>query len=1086
MGIIRYLWTRRKKLCFPGLLLLTVLSSSGIYAQESKLEKLTVPVKISGKIIVADAAENGIYIRSKTGGTSTSDSAGNFSRTVKYLPDTLKFSKVGLFTVVRVLKKMEDLKGALIIRMVPEVKVLEEVQVNTGYQRVKPNEINGAVSVIDERMLSARTGTNVLDRILGQTSAVLLNTGKTNANPQNKTGISIRGLGTINGPLDPLIVLDGFIYEGDINNINPFDIESVSVLKDASASSIWGARAGNGVIVITSKKAKLNQSLNLTFNANATIRSLPDLNSLSEMTVAENIEAEKFLFDNGFFNNRINNGYSALSPAVELFLAKKNGKLSDAEVNSKLDAFRSGNLKQDWLNEFYTHALTQQYGLNIRSGTAGHSYSISGGIDNSYDQNYAISRRYNLRFSNEIVINPKLSLSTSLNLTFASTKSGRPSYGSVTYAGRQPYQFLRDASGNPIKWAQTYRPGFVDTLGNGKLLDWNNYPTEDYKHSDVTTSRQEILGSVALKYRFTNYLDLEAGYQRQKQSGTSIQHFDIESYYTRNIINSFSQLNRSTGVIKYVVPLGGIRNTTTDEVNSTTGRLQLNLNKNIGVSSITAIMGAEAREGQTIGNGNSVYGYREDPLIYQVVDAVGLYPHFITGTNQQIPNSLSLSSNQYRFLSFYTNASYSYKGKYRISGSLRKDGSNVFGAETNDKWKPLWSVGLGWSVSQEDFYNVSWLPVLRLSATYGKSGNVDLSKTAQAVAVASTNTLNNLPFVRIRTINNPELRWEELAQYNLKVDFALKKDRLTGSFSIYKKHGTDLYGSFLYDYTTWGGSDELVRNVADMQGSGFDAELHSRNITGRNFKWSTDLYLSQNKSRTVKYYSANNNLSKLLSGGREITPVVGLPLYSISGYRWGGLDGAGNPQGYLNGVLSTNYSAIATEGRLNAGNLNYIGPANPVYFGSLINSFTYKNLTVSFNISFKLGYFMKKSSLGYFGLANSGLTNSDYSRRWQKSGDEQLTDVPSFTYPLNSQRDSFYSSSEINIVPADQVRLDYINMSYHLNAEQWKFPFLSLDLYFNSSDLGIIWRANKFGLDPDNLDRINPTRGFTLGIRGSF
>lgn len=1086
MRMICYLWPRWKMLFFPGLLFLILFTPSDVYAQENKLEKLAVPVKISGKIIIADATENGIYIRSKTGGTSTSDSVGNFSRMVKYLPDTLKFSKVGLFPVVRILRKMEDLNNLLIIRMVAEVKVLEEVQVNTGYQRVKPNEINGAVSVIDERMLGARTGTNVLDRILGQTSAVLLNTGKTNSNPQNKTGISIRGLGTINGPLDPLIVLDGFIYEGDINNINPFDIESVSVLKDASASSIWGARAGNGVIVITSKKAKLNQSLNVSFNANATIKSMPDLNSLSEMTVAENIEAEKFLFDNGFFNNRINNGYAALSPAVELFLARRNGKLSDAEVNSKLDAFRSGDLKQDWLNEFYTHALTQQYGLNIRSGTAKHAYSITGGLDNAYDQNYAASKRYNLRFSDDIVITPKLSLSTSLNLTFASTKSGRPSYGSVTYAGRQPYQFLRDASGNPTKWAQTYRPAFVDTLGNGRLLDWNSYPTEDYKHAIATTSRQEILGSVALKYRFTDYLDLEAGYQRQKQNGTNVQHFDMESYLARNVINSFSQLNRSTGVVKYIVPLGGILNTGTSEVNSATGRLQLNFNKNIGVSSITAIVGAEAREGQTIGNGNSVYGYREDPLIYQPVDLVGLYPHFITGTNQQIPNSLSLTSNQYRFLSFYTNASFSYKGKYRISGSLRRDGSNVFGAETNDKWKPLWSVGLGWSVSQEDFYDIPWLPVLRLSATYGKSGNVDLSKTAQAVAVASTNILNNLPFIRIRGINNPELRWEELGQYNLKIDFALAKNRLTGSFSVYKKHGSDLYGSFLYDYTTWGGSDELTRNVADMEGRGFDAELHSRNVSDGNFKWSTDLYLSQNKSKTVKYYTANNNLSKLLSGGREITPVVGLPLYSISGYRWGGLDAAGNPQGYLNGVLSTNYSAIATEGRLNAGNINYIGPANPVYFGSLINSFAYKNLTVSFNISFKLGYFMKKSSIGYFGLANSGITNSDYSRRWQKLGDEQFTDIPSFTYPLNSLRDSFYSASEINIVPADQIRLDYVNLSYRLNAERWRFPFRSLDVYLNSSDLGIIWQANKFGLDPDNLDRISPARGFTLGVKGSF
>lgn len=1069
-----------------GLLFMLVLMLFSEFAKAQKQEKLLVPVKIFGKIIVPDASGEHIYVRSKTGGTSSTDSIGNFSRLVKYLPETLSFSRVGLFPVMRILRNKEDLGNPLVVRMVSEVKNLEDVVVNTGYQRLKPNEMNGEVALVNEKMLNARTGTNVLDRLIGQSSGLLLNSGKTNSNPQNKTGISVRGLGTINGPLDPLIVLDGFIYEGDVNNINPFDIESVSILKDAAASSIWGARAGNGVIVITSKKARMNQSLNISFNANATVRTLPDLNSLSEMTPSENIEAEKFLFDNGFFNSRINNGYSALSPAVELLLARRNGKLTDSELAVQLDAFKTKDLKREWLEEFYTHAITQQYGLNIRAGSAKHAYSINGGLDNSYDQNYAVSRRYTLHFSDEISITSKLSLSTALNLTFASTKSGRPAYGSVSYAGRQSYQPLRDADGNPVKWAMTYRPSFVDTLANGKLLDWNNYPTEEYKHSTSTTARQEILGTVGLKYRFTDFLNVEIGFQKQKQNLTSLQHSDAESYLARNTINSFSQYNRATGVVKYNVPLGGILSTGRSEVNSTTGRAQLNFNKNAGVSSIAAIVGAEAREGQTIGSGNMVYGYREDPLIYQAIDPVGLYPHFITGTNQRIPNSLSMTSNQYRFLSFYTNVSYSYKGKYRISGSLRKDGSNVFGAETNDKWKPLWSAGIGWSVSQESFYNISWLPVLRISATYGKSGNVDLSKTAQAVAVASVNTSSNLPFIRIRNINNPELKWEQMAQLNLKVDFALKNDRLTGSFSVYRKHGSDLYGSFLYDYTTWGGSDELTRNVADMEGLGFDAELHSKNISTGHFRWGTDFYLSQNKSKTIKYYTTNNNLSKLLSGGTEITPVVGLPLYSISAYRWGGLDGAGNPQGYLNGVLSTNYSSIAAEGRLTANNLKYIGPANPVYFGSLINSFGYKNFTLSFNLSFKLGYYMKKTSIGYFGLANSGFTNSDYSLRWQKPGDEQFTNVPSFTYPLNSLRDSFYSNSEVNIVSADQIRLDYINLGYHVNAEKWRFPFRSLDVYLNASDLGIVWRANKLGLDPDNLDRISPTKGFTVGIRGNF
>jgi TonB-linked SusC/RagA family outer membrane protein len=1065
-------------------LLCFVFFCSDVIAQDVS-GKLKTPVKVFGKVTVPDAGPQGIYIRS-SGGTSSTDSLGNFSHLVKVLPETLKFSKVGLFATVRVLRSMKDLKEPVLLRMVSEVRELGQVEVNTGYQRVKPNEINGTVSVIDEKMLNATTGTSILGRIVGQSSGLLLNTGKTNLNLQNKTGISVRGLGTINGPLDPLIVLDGFIYEGDVNNINPFDVESVSILKDASAASIWGARAGNGVIVITSKKAKLNQALTVSFNANSTIRTMTDLYSLSQMDAGEMIGAERFLFDKGFYNSRINAGYVPLSPAVELFLARRNGKISEEQLNAHLDGYRSKDIRDDFLREFYTNALTQQYALNVKGGTARHSFTIAGAYDEVKDQNYAKSKRYNLRVAEDIVLSTKLTLSASLNLTFANTVSGRPAYGSITNAGRQSYAPLRNVDGQPLSWPQLYRGLFTDTLGGGNLLDWGYYPTEEYKHNVNTSRRQEILGTLGLKYRLTGYLTLELGYQQQKQDGVMDILNDAESYNARSTVNSFSQLNRSTGVMKYIVPLGGILRRSKEEVTSSTGRVQLNFNKNIGVSSFNFLLGTEARQAQTSGGGEIFYGYQEDPLIYKNVDLVNSYPNFVTGTVQQISSGTSLTSKQYRFLSFYANGAYTLKGKYRLSGSVRRDGSNIFGANTNDRWKPLWSAGLGWSLSQEDFYDIPWLPELRLSATYGKSGNVDLSRTALPVGAYSTNAISGLPYLRIQRINNPDLKWEQLSQMNIKLDFNTRGNRLNGSFSFYRKHGSDLYGSFLYDYTTWGGSAELTRNVADMEGIGFDSEVHSANISGRAFKWNTDFYLSYNKSKTLKYYSNSNNLAGLLSGGSAITPVVGMPLYAIAAYRWAGLDASGNPQGYLNGVPSIGYGAIDAEARTSGENITYVGPASPLIFGSLINSFNYKNFTLSFNISYKLGYFMIKKSINYFALTNSGVTHSDYAARWQKAGDELITDIPSFAYPIISARENFYSLSEKNVVRADNIRLEYVNFGYHISAEKWRFPFRTLDLYLNAADLGMIWKANRNGLDPDYMNQVRPTKAFTLGVRGSF
>jgi TonB-linked SusC/RagA family outer membrane protein len=1048
--------------------------------------KLPKPIMLRGRIIVADAEFYQINVKVKHSGSTGVLPDGSFQIAIKVLPDTVKFEGMNFFATERVLKSEKDLTEPMMVKMVAKTKDLGEVVVSTGYQRVKPNETNGVISLVDVKALNNRTGTNILDRLLGQASGITMNVGKSNANPQNKTGISIRGLGTINGPLDPLIVLDGFIYEGDVNNINPFDIESVSILKDASASSIWGARAGNGVIVITSKKARLNQVLDISFNANATVSTLPDLSVYPQLSAAQSIEIERYLFDKGYFNNKIATNYLALSPAVELFLAKREGKLTESQVEAALDGFRSTDIAKEWLEEFYTHGLLQQYGLNIRTGNVNHAFSLSGGYDRGYDQNYATSDRSNLRLSDQLKLHPKLTLNTSLNLTFANTKSGRPAFGSIKDGQRLPYQSLRDASGNPVSMAQEFRSVYTDTAGMGKLLDWKYYPTEEYKHNVTSTSREEILGSLILNYKLLPFLNVEASYQGQRQTSKLTNLADEESYVTRGLINAFSQVNRSTGVVKYNLPKGGILRTDNTQTTSSTGRIQFNLEKNIGVSSINILAGMEARDVKVNGDGNVFYAYQQDPLGYQSPDYLGVFTHFITGDIQQITPGASLTSLHNRFMSIYANGAYSYSGKYRLSASVRRDGSNVFGAATNDRWKPLWSVGAGWSISKEGFYEIDWLPDLRLSMTYGQSGNVDLSKTATATAVYGSNSQSTLPFVRVRQINNPELRWEQLAQFNMKLDFALRNSRLTGSISYYRKKGTDLYGSYLYDYTTWGNSAELTRNVADMEGHGFDLDLNSKNIIGNNFQWNTNVFLSINKSKTVKYYTTNNSLAALFGGGTQITPLIGYPLYGIAAYKWGGLDANGNPQGYVNGVLSTNYTAIANEGRISGNNVRFFGAASPVFSSALMNTFAYRNLSLSFNINFRLGYYTTKRSISYNGLASSGIAHPDYAKRWQKPGDELNTDVPSFVYPIVASRDAFYANSEVNVIRADNIRLDYVNLAYHLNAEHWRFPFRSLDLYLNAANVGILWKANKSVVDPDFQNQVGQTKAFTLGIRGNF
>lgn len=1040
--------------------------------------------KLTGKITSIDGETVRATIRSKRNGMSLSQPDGQYSLNLKTLPDTLTFSAIGYITLTKVITKAEILN----LKMTPNVQALNEVVVQTRYQTLKPNEINGTVSVISEQALQATTGTNILDRILNQSSGLLLNTGKSPGNPQNKTNISIRGLGTIDGPLDPLIVLDGFIYEGDINNINPNDVENVSILKDASAASIWGARAGNGVIVITSKKGKLNQSLQIGFNANTIIESLPDLFAISQMETKDYIGIEKMLFDQGYFNDQITRfPFRALSPAVELMLQHRQGNLSAQQLQAKLDYLATQDSRQNYLDAFYTHAITQQYGLNLKGGSNNNSYYISAGYDHGLSETFAKNSRLNLKVSNDFKFSQKLTLSTLASYTAFNSQSGRPSYNSITTAGRTPiYLSFRDENGNPIPIDRFYRAAYTDTAARGKLLDWKYYPLDNHNHEYQTANRQEFFASAALKYKLADFLQLDLGFQHQQQRIENLSHAQPESYTARNLVNTYSQFNYTTQAVRYIVPVGGTLNSRFSNVASTTARTQLNLDKKLGVHAINAILGAEGRNVNNSSDGNNRFGYYADPLSFTDVDIVTRYPEFLTKSTSAIGGSASLSRTQQRFLSFYGNFSYSYQGKYHLSASARKDGSNIFGANTNDRWKPLWSAGIGWSISNESFYNLSFLPTLNLKATYGHSGNVDLSRTALPIAAYGSNTTSGLRYTRIVTINNPELKWEQLSQLDLKLDFATKKNRISGTISYYIKKGTDLYGTAPYDYTTWGRSAVLTRNVAAMKGTGIDLDLRGKILVGK-FQWNAELFFSRNESKTTDYYrSSGADLHGLLNGGNRISPIIGMPLYGIAAYRWAGLDANGNPQGYVGGQPSINYTAITGEASATGNNLVFIGRSSPLYFGALINTFSYQQFSLSVNVNFKLAYYFMKNSINYNSMIVSGSTHADYAGRWQQPGDENRTHVPSFIYPANANRGGIYNASEIHADRADHARLSYIRLAYMPNIATWGIGLRRLEMFGGLQNGGILWRRNRDHIDPDYNNQIPPTKQFTIGLRGSF
>jgi TonB-dependent starch-binding outer membrane protein SusC len=488
----------------------------------------------------------------------------------------------------------------------------------------------------------------------------------------------------------------------------------------------------------------------------------------------------------------------------------------------------------------------------------------------------------------------------------------------------------------------------------------------------------------------------------------------------------------------------------------------------------------------------TTYGYNSDPLTYANIDFVNMYPTLITGNPEGIPGTPSFTRSIHRFISLYSNASYTLMDKYSLSFSGRRDGANVFGATTNDRWKPLWSTGLSWDLSRENFYKSHLFPELKVRVTYGNSGNVDLRKTPLPVLGYGPDPLTNLPAALINQLNDPSLRWEQVSTLNFGAAFSLKDEMITGSIEFYKKMASDLYGETSYDYTTFGGQSTITKNVASMQARGVDVMIRSKNLA-RVFKWSTSLLLNYYKDKTTDYFTENaKTVTSLITGGQAIFPVVGKPLYSIAANKWGGLDASGNPQGFVDGELSTDYAAIANEGIEKGvkGNIVYVGTAIPTVFGSLINSFSWRAFSLDVNISYKFGYYFQKPTIDYLNLIGNGIGHSDFSKRWQQPGDEKFTDVPAFMYPFSSEAEqgyAFYQRSEALIVKADHIRLQYVNLNYSFGGQPWSQNiFKDLQVFMNVSNIGILWRANKEKLDPDYPATLTPGRSFAIGVRGNL
>lgn len=1022
------------------------------------------------------------------GRTTSTDKNGAFSVWVNSLADSVQLTSVGYWNKKESVQKLMRITNIYLDR---KVNVLEDVVVQTGYQTLKTNEITGSVDVISNEMLNQQTGGNILDRLKNITPAIRFDNKPTSDGALQKLNLSVRGLSTINGQRDPLIVLDGFIYDGNIENIDPNSIDNVTVLKDAAAAAIWGARAGNGVIVISSKKGSFYHAKpKVSFSSTLLLPQKPDLSKLYRLSNREFIGIEKMLFDQGYYSIYLDYvPYYPMTPAIDLFDRRKRGFISALDSTAMMNQMLAQDGVQNYMDRFYHRPYNDQHSVNVRGGGGRNAYSFGVGHNRNRALNDAHSDKLNINLSNSYKPTDKLQLDINVLFTNQKNTAGLPGYNSLPYGTKVvPYMQFLDDQGKELAIENSYRKSYMDRAYPKGYLDWGYYPLSEYKQATNTTNIREYNSSVNLNYQLFSFLDASVAFQLANQQEERIQLNTLDSYAARSMINSFSVYDAATNTTKYNVPLGGIKNSSLNSGTSKTLRAQLNFNKKLKDYHIIGMVGAERRAFDNDYSSYSMYGYNRLPATSVPVDYVNAFLSIPLNYPMNISGSPTAFTESNRFVSVYTNWSGIWKEKYSISGSMRRDGANIFGANTNEKWSPLWSVGGAWLASKESFLKYDWIDSWRMRTTYGYSGNVDIRKTPDPIASTMTVQYTNLPALNLRALNDPSLRWEKVSTLNFGMDFSLWQGLLTGTLDYYIKNGKDLYGPSEYDYTNWGKAFTVTKNVASMQGKGIDLNLNALIINSA-FKWNSRMIMSLNRSKTTAYYlNTTSNINTFIGDGNYKNPFVGKPLYALAGYTWMGLDEQGRAQGNLNGNPSSDYVAIRNEVIANGEHsaaIRFFGSSKPQVFGNWINTFSYRSVDLSVNINYMGDYYFRKPTTRASSLFSSGSAYPDYENRWRAVGDELRTNVPAMEYPTSSDREPFYANADFNILRADHLRLAYVTASWN---KKWHMGTGSLNtrLFLNASNLGVIWTKNKENVDPEYPYQLGPARTYSIGIQVDY
>ncbi len=994
------------------------------------------------------------------------------------------------------------------VRIVLEdnANLLSDVVV-TGYQELKKEKLTGSITTISADKLDERYTPNLLNNLEGRVAGLSTYGG----NPV------IRGAGTLYGSTAPLLVVDGLPIEGNITDLNPFDIESVNVLKDAAASAIYGARAANGIIVVTTKNARKKGKIDIDFQANVTWyeKKNVDYHDNFYMDAAEQVAAASDYYEYYFnrkyaqdptanpiesFENNMNQGAYTINPVGYAWWQHAKGDITRSQLDQTLDQLSNNNYAQEFADNVYRRQVLQQYNLSLRGSSDKFRNNL---VINYRTDNMGIiehsSNWLNVYYKGSYDLAKWVTLTASINGLYANTTQlGNDYQVSVDPFAFAPFYNFYNEDGTIAKAYSWYCGNKYMPLQEG-MEDLGYNIVDEISNNQLKTRRQEMRYHADLLFRIIPGLTAQTQFVYEVTDNNAQQHANQQSHAARTIKNAFAKMEN--GKLVYMTPeTGGFLQTTHTYGNYWTARGQLNYARTFGKHDVNAIAGLEFRETKYNGDRSLAMGYDEQ-LQSSATHTVDF------GTLSQMRNSAYFQMNgsafpcnqfafapymsggmgivreqRHRYGSGYFNLTYTYDNRYNVFGSYRKDHADVYGLDAKFRGKPLWSVGAGWNAHNESFLQpYTWIDFLKVRVSYGVTGNIYQGATSLMTASSGTlNSVTNLPIATITSPANPDLRWEQNRTTNIGVDYGFLDYRLRGSIDYYIKEGKDIFAPITLDPTT--GFSSMVANAASIRNRGIELVVgydwfrpHGRN----SFNWSSNLTFTYNKNEVTDVENPSTVAHQLVSNPYK----TGYPVNAMWAYQFAKIDDrpglVGQSMYYIeNGDISHNASGRSVD------ILKFAGQRDPKTIIGFENQLRWNGISLGFLITYYGGHKMFAQPHSEM-FEDSWYTtmSSVYNNAWTP---DNPTDVPGIGEFASTSLGSEPRNADNCLYDADFIKIRNITLGYDL-PQRWssRVGINKVTVRFQVNDPKAIWTKNSAGIDPETLG-IRKQTSYMFGINLSL